>query len=121
MKVWEETWEALDGWVVAQARDTNKNVALAADRRIGYEADAKLMAAAPDMARVLLAVEWGGLTDPCAHVCPACGRSEHTPDCALDAALRKAGVRPVQSPDQSPDSPGSDEATAGTVPAKRSV
>lgn len=56
------------------------------------ERAAKLASAAPDMARVLLAVEWslapGG--------CPSCKNLmpyEHKPDCALDAALRKAGVR----------------------------
>lgn len=54
-----------------------------------------LASAAPDMARVLLAIEWEQDTDAI-HYCPSC-RSErhsgHRADCALDAALRKAGVR----------------------------
>lgn len=60
-----------------------------------------LAAAAPDMARVLLAIEWAGAVgerfdgfDP---ACPSCltekFTGKHAPDCALDAALRKAGVR----------------------------
>lgn len=55
-----------------------------------------------DMARVLLAVEWTMQLDGWV-ICPSCHAQRgfdsaravtHTPDCALDAALRKAGVRP---------------------------
>jgi hypothetical protein len=57
-----------------------------------------LASAAPDMAHVLLEVEWEGMvygdSEPC---CPTClGKKVigiHEPGCALDAALRKAGVR----------------------------
>jgi len=52
-------------------------------------ARARLASAAPDMARVLLAVEWKLRT-----WCPSCEEyEEHGPDCSLDAALRKAGCR----------------------------
>ena len=59
-----------------------------------YFAAFRLAATAPEMARVLLAVEWDGGT------CPSCGGTRdrheddgHADDCALDAVLRKAGVR----------------------------
>jgi hypothetical protein len=61
---------------------------------------ARLASAAPDMVRVLLAVEWEG-GDSFAF-CPSCGGLRdglsgeppgHRADRDLDAALRKAGVR----------------------------
>lgn len=74
------------------------------------EARERMASAAPDMARVLLAVEWTNSDDE--DMCPSCGGLNpaeeakrrwprhpdagtvgHAPDCALDAALRKAGVR----------------------------
>lgn len=67
------------------------------DRFARDDARARLASAAPDMARVLLAVEWLGFAEGC----PECGASKsdpvpymHNGDCALDLALRKAGVRP---------------------------
>lgn len=52
---------------------------------------ARLVSAAPDMARSLVKVEWGheGVW------CSSCGgrRPRHSTDCELDAALRKAGLR----------------------------
>lgn len=57
-----------------------------------------LAVAAPDMARVLLDIEWSGGDD--GGYCPACQGVEHhvsspghRPACTLDAALRKAGIR----------------------------
>jgi hypothetical protein len=58
------------------------------------DAHARLASAAPDMARVLLSVEWDGNADE--DICPSCYQHEamgHAADCALDAALHKAGVR----------------------------
>ena len=69
----EETWEAVDG-----------------ER-------AKLAACAPEMARMLLAVEWQGYMPHMKSTgsCPSCEGDEprHAPDCAFDALLRKTGVR----------------------------
>lgn len=51
------------------------------------------------LVRALLAVEWTMDNDPDwggARYCPACDskkKSRHSANCALDAALRKAGVR----------------------------
>ena len=62
-------------------------------------ADARIMAAAPDLVRALLAVEWvdndTDATGRYTQHCPSCDAyfPKHAPDCALDAALRKAGVR----------------------------
>lgn len=58
--------------------------------RLGSEGRDEMKAQRDELARVLLAVEWYDST------CPRCGRYEHedhATDCALDAALRKAGVR----------------------------
>jgi len=73
-----------------------------AGRRYPGYAEAKLAAAAPDLVRALLLVEWAstGLDE---NACPDCGvvwggadgngSPPHMPDCRLDAALRKAGAR----------------------------
>lgn len=63
-----------------------------------FLARARLAAAAPELARALLAVEAGSWK---CHACsgfthgdPGLGKPKnHEPWCALDAALRKAGVR----------------------------
>lgn len=61
----------------------------------------RLVSAAPDLVRALLAVEWVEL-EPHNLVCPSCGAPDptdlkngkgHEVHCALDAALRKSGVR----------------------------
>ena len=112
MKVWEEDWtrdnDSSCSWVLSSksAPDYRGRFARFED----YEdepgelqgARACLAAAAPELVRALLAVEWKGVEDydPVA-ACPACGGhpplgnlpGRHEPDCALDAALRKAGVR----------------------------
>lgn len=67
---------------------------------------AKLAACAPEMARMLLAIEWSGWNhegyDPGGDCCPVCSGSDnpdlhenhrHTQTCALDALMRKAGIR----------------------------
>lgn len=100
MKPWEETWKA--HW----DSDYSVNLRTTEGRTVGTfgaggpegVARAELAAAAPDMARVLLAVEWAGRSSQGGDdgMCPACDRWKergHMPDCALDAALRKAGVR----------------------------
>ena len=89
-KVWEDSY---DGW---------------ADEGRDRDAKDQLASAAPDMARVLLAVEWSGSTPTATGphpTCPSCAgmqphpsrdagpRGGHRKDCALDAALRKAGAR----------------------------
>jgi hypothetical protein len=110
MKPWEETWNA----------DPRDDEYVSTIGRVGLRGDgrAPLASAAPDMARVLLAVEWSGKVDYVGdggyECCPSCcgvapgferltdavddiarGRSVagHKRDCVLDAALRKAGVR----------------------------
>lgn len=91
-----------------RAKDQREHYDWCAD--VNHEGDCmasteELDSAAADMARVLLAIEWScddGQTGRC--LCPACagakpGRewgpypSGHRDGCALDAALRKAGVR----------------------------
>lgn len=103
----DETWTAKYGecdpddrgsieiWHVEMGEFTHESVYLY-DR----EDRARLASAAPEMARVLLAIEWSGGGDG---DCPSCRGDRyygtnahpagHAPDCALDAALRKAGVR----------------------------
>lgn len=94
----------LDAWCTRTLHPDNRPGAL--------EARARLMAAAPDMARVLLAVEWSD-HDEEGSKCPSCGAPEYVPparydaageyigytegtheaDCALKAAIEKAGLR----------------------------
>lgn len=99
-KPWEETFEAFTG-DDSQRFIGARGVTIAEVLDDDHE---RLLVAAPDMARVLLAVEWEPLG-----TCPSCRRlgvdipdnpitgavraTGHRPDCALDAALRKAGVR----------------------------
>lgn len=98
MKPWEETWEA-------EHEDSLDYITRGPDGFIAGFDDQKeratLAAAAPEMARVLLALEWKGaeLGDDCTYaVCPSCGAYKgevgHAPDCGLVAVLRKAGVVP---------------------------
>lgn len=104
MKPWLEEWQSRDGWLVAY-----RNPAVSIAPVCGYEAPDRedstlaLMAAAPDMCRALLAVEWKGPPSPNDWMseCPYCrGRRRpkkldlfgHQDKCALDAALTKAGL-----------------------------
>lgn len=103
VKPWEETWSTHGSDEVANERGT---IASFGSEAGDYERTL-LASAAPDMARVLIAIEWGATDEGDNDVCPSCGfgafvrpdpklpkvRAGHRPDCALDAALRKAGVR----------------------------
>jgi hypothetical protein len=54
----------------------------------------RLAAKAPEMVRMLLALEGAG--SDATHWCPACGKTQtegHHARCGLDALLREAGVR----------------------------
>jgi hypothetical protein len=95
--------EARFAWELSRMTEDERRAAIA--RAIRFDASrwgavgqktAKLFEAAPDMARVLLAIEWGDEADSYP-MCPSCleirGELGHADDCALEAALRKAGVR----------------------------
>jgi hypothetical protein len=113
VKPWEETWEVTE-------RNGGHRLHVEGEEEFatvwGPKDDhrARLAAAAPELARVLLAVEWHRvlIQDEDAYVCPSCGNERldpgdevklavlvehgmlgHRPGCALDGALRKAGVR----------------------------
>lgn len=99
----EETWNALEAGgqvsVLSQHVMFGKNEAVA--DVYGHSTDmarAKLIAQAPAMARVLLAIEWRGRSRHVKYECPFCmaemnREHVHDEDCLLDRALRKAGVR----------------------------
>lgn len=96
MKVWEEAWEyyAPNGFAGFFAKHVGKqhrgSLFEGTDDTEDERARARLAAAAPELARVLLAVEF----DAHGGFCPSCrGLGYHKPECTLDAALRKAGVR----------------------------
>ena len=106
MKPWEETWtfdgEREGGCILEN--DTAVMYTCGPDDPEYHAPRGHLASAAPDMARVLLEIEWraGEFGDPDAGGrCPSCLGYEpsgspddgHHVDCALDAALRKAGVR----------------------------
>jgi len=100
-KVWEEEWDSNGFWVGAVHRDEPGGLAslltiAAFKNREELEADcserAKLAAAAPEMARLLLELEHSGSV--AGGTCPACGAHprEHMTDCRWLAVMRKAGV-----------------------------
>jgi len=103
VKTLEESWLLKDGDIVTS--DGECVIEQSYTGKAPNEAERyQLAAAAPDMARVLIAIEW---RYPYEHggVCPACDcfnpdgdapigyAKGHEEDCPLDAALRKAGVR----------------------------
>lgn len=100
--VLDETWRVFDeptplamGYVVRAQVEEPSGLAGAWLPATSPE-QARLASAAPDMARALLACEWAGRVVDGVHcACPLCDNvaPDHLPDCALDAALRKAGIR----------------------------
>lgn len=112
MPIWDEEWVARAQAVLKRHEDSTTELVLSAEcdkershgpqRTEGYQdsaARAKLAAAAPAMARLLLELEWAG-HDPYAddYACPSCewpqGRTkEHHPECTWLAVMRAAGVR----------------------------
>lgn len=103
LKVWQkETWMAGGAYHVEKVVDRAAPVATIFDALLEDDftsARTKLAAAAPDLVRALLAVEWVGQEWDCGALPDACPRCKayredgHTFDCTLDAALRKAGIR----------------------------
>lgn len=112
VKPHEETWHASMTGYSVRRDDGTIVLEVRAPFRECQVADLELASAAPDMARVLLGMEWVYTADvrpALLPVCPVCHGTKfphpflaiskteplqgHTKDCALDAALRKAGVR----------------------------
>ena len=100
--LWEEDWSYAEGGglgpIVVREGGEIVHVALS-------PAHARLIAAAPDLVRELLEIEWEGDGEFRGYrYCPSCAAAvaryppmrpaEHLPYCTLLAALRKAGVRP---------------------------
>lgn len=88
-KPWLEEWRAAGSRV--EFNDSAFQHAYAKD-----PATAKLISAAPAMARALCRLEYGTLKEFDNHPsCPWCETfdgDEHDPDCGLDAALTSAGL-----------------------------
>ena len=104
MKPWEETWTtdwASDYTVTILRGDSYRVAQFNAGGPEGV-ARARLAAAAPDMARLLLKLEWSDVDYDAATYCPSCWASYpwkpsdlgHRDDCEWLAVMRKAGVRP---------------------------
>jgi len=107
-KPWLETWRYKDDPNDGAVVDGECQYILVPANPNGAWWDAEFAAAAPDMCRALLAVEWGDTGSDWAPCCPYChGPSPlqglehhylgHDANCKLDAALTKAGL-----PDQAP-------------------
>lgn len=102
----KEEWSAAHCWIEGASGDTVGEMRcddMTDPNDVTGNGRARLASAAPDMARVLMAIEWSCI-GPGEQACPWCGAFEvqlnankpsrtHVPDCALDAALRKAGLR----------------------------
>lgn len=107
MKAWEETWTLSEEGI--ELPDDNGWPGPTVRGPWTTSGQRELASAAPDMARVLLAIEWGAevflAIDFSVAGCPSCEGVEkptaypvehhvgHYPNCALNAALRKAGIR----------------------------
>lgn len=109
-KPWEEDWELRhEGAVVGVAGQEEKDIASApyGSEAPDLRARLRFLSAAPDMARLLLELEWA---DGERAACPICGgwmrradetrattadgsRIGHERGCRLLAALTKAGIR----------------------------
>lgn len=97
-KPWEEDWEVFEAnpGCPAFAARTSRDEVRVFESLAGEDDDApraRLAAAAPELVRVLLSIEWGGRYHG---DCPSCAYQEHNGHatwCWLNAALRKAGVR----------------------------
>lgn len=96
-KVLDETWELtrtdvenVGDWVLSMFTDDEDAPEFIADFPVEEEARARLAAAAPEMARLLVELE----RYECGQgKCGICRVRGHEPDCRLIAVLRKAGVR----------------------------
>ncbi len=102
MKAHEETWELVPrngGWRLHAEGEEEHSTFWDAD-----PGRARLAAAAPEMARLLLELQWSGGSyegDHMAACCPSCEAfsvtsdvtaGKHEPGCRLAAVLQKAGV-----------------------------
>lgn len=103
MKPWLEKWEINEPGVVSTGTTGDATFYSMDLSEYAVRSDrAQLAAAAPDMCRALLAVEWNGMAYGNTACCPACGniwegegsqpRETHAEACKLDAALTKADL-----------------------------
>jgi len=107
-KVWEETWEprvCCENHVYIEEDGQEIGRFDGIDDAQWHAARAKLAAAAPEMARLLVEFQYEGAGvagEPAQ--CIACGREQimpgsHEADCRLVAVLRKAGIELADLPD----------------------
>lgn len=100
---WLETWHVGSaGYIYDEPDEFESCISIAQFMTANSRDKATLAAAAPDMCRELLAIEWRGeavsvAQNPgwaYARTCPRCQakRKEHYKNCSLDAALTKAGL-----------------------------
>jgi hypothetical protein len=108
MKPWEEPWkneeweaDSDDLYVKGTEPDGSDWIKISewwwAKNRDPWQTRLRLAAAAPEMARLLLELQWSG--DEARYRCPACeatAHPDHAPDCRLVAVLRKAGWKPYR-------------------------
>jgi hypothetical protein len=101
MTPWEESWGYATRTQTGNCAELHLGDGQQICVQIGIddEADAyaQLAACAPEMARLLLDLEWAHQDPSWGPACPACDaleRAGHGRDCRLERVLRKAGVRP---------------------------
>ena len=93
-ETWKVRWDEEYGAVYVETGCPDDTIC------VDDPAKAALIAQAPPMARLLLAIQWAGRAGPAGDIagaCPACEReqpAEHAPDCKIATVLRAAGVLP---------------------------
>lgn len=97
---WLETWHVGSaGYIYDEPDESNSCIAIAI-MFTNSGGKSKLVAAAPDMCRALLAVEWGKTILGYCHACSRNSEWPHASGCPVDAALTKCGLATQEQRDE---------------------
>lgn len=96
-KHWPAYWSTVDGKPVCEITEEGNGAVCEVYNSPTAEADARLIAAAPEMLALLRELEWAGGDASGSSCCPACGAAPavsqasdaHAPGCRLHALLAR--------------------------------